>query len=186
MLSSLSKAFIAQAETEVTAHKEQAGPLARVAINLIVVYPLFGDIFWAKLCELIGCWAAGIMPPESTEIEVIYEPGRTVVEKLSELPEKQRLKRVGAKAEEALDAQMMRITGVLRLYFTMMFEESEVPLTPQYTRGRLWAYLAHMLSDEMVLKRPIAPEAIYGELEHVLSNERFVDICHSRSRCWGT
>ena len=160
LLSSLSKAFIAQAETEVTAHKEQAGPLARVAVNLIIAYPLFGEIFWAKLCELIGCWAAGVMPRETTEYET--ESGVTVVEKLSEMDEKQRLKRVGARKEEALDVQMMRITGVLRLYFTMLFEDCPNPLAPQYRTGRFWVYLSHMLSDEIVLKRPIAPEAIYG------------------------
>jgi nucleoporin GLE1 len=101
------------------------------------------------------------MPRETTQIEI--EPGNVIVEKMSELPEKQKLKRVGAKAEEGLEVQMMRVTGVLRLYFTMLFEDSAVPLPPQYRKGRWWAYLATVLNDEMVLKRPIAPEAIYGE-----------------------
>ena len=60
---------------------------------------------------------------------------------------------------------------MLRLYFTvrccsrivLLFENSLVSLPPQYRRGRLWAYLPQMLSDEMVLERPIAPEEIYGQ-----------------------
>jgi len=49
LLSSLSKATLLQAETEVTASKAAAGPLAQVAANLLGALPHFSDIFYVKL-----------------------------------------------------------------------------------------------------------------------------------------
>lgn len=154
LLSSVSKAILLQAETEVTANKAQAGPLARVAVALIATYPLLGDIFWAKMCERVGCWAAGCEP-----LTLADESQETMGEKL-------RMKRWGMRAEEGQDVQTTRITGVLRLYFHMLFVSLDMqtpqPLPPQFRPGRFWMYLSQLLNNSIMLGRPVAAEAIYG------------------------
>ena len=156
LLSSVSKAILRQAETEVTANKAQAGPLARVAMSLIATYPLLGDIFWAKMCESVGCWAAGC------------EPETLPDEKHDELSEKVRVKRWGMRLEEAQDVQTTRIAGVLRLYFSMLFVSLDIqtqqPLPSQFRPGRFWMYLSQLLNNATMLGRPVAAEAIYGQL----------------------
>lgn len=155
LLSSLAKAMIAQAETEVTANKAQAAPLARVAIGLMGIYPLLGEIFWAKLCEFIGCWAAGVeaIPLDDEDSDA--------------LPEKERLKRCGSRPEESVDDQTTRISGVLRLYFSMLSAAVDLP-SPQplpvpFRPARYWLYLSQLLNNEIVLSNSIAAEAIYGK-----------------------
>lgn len=159
LLSSVAKAILSQAETEVTANKAQAGPLARVSIALISTYPLLGDIFWAKMCERIGCWVVGC------------EPITLADESQDTLPEKLRMKRWGMKAEEGQDVQTTRITGVLRLYFRMLFVSLDMqtpqPLLSQFRPGRFWLYLSQLLNNSIMLSRPVAAEAIYGQFYYL-------------------
>ena len=169
LLSSLSKSFISQAETEVTAHKEQALLLARVAISLVVVYPFLGDIFWAKLCELTGCWAAGV---ENLLLDD---------ERFENLSEKEKMKRSGVRKDESSEGQTIRIAGVLRLYFAMIIAALDIPISqplpPQFRPGRYWLYLSHLLNSERTLGKTVAPEAIYG-MFHSNSNEvTYLTIC---------
>lgn len=145
-LSSLAKIIIRQAEAEVTAHKEQAVPLAKLAVSLIARDSLFADIFWAKLCDLVGCWIA---PAAASSHDA---PDG----------EKQYLKLWSRRPDELQDAQTMRITGVLRLYFHMLLVPVQSQLPPPYRPARLWAYLATLLANPALLERAVAPEAIYG------------------------
>ncbi|KAH8110204.1 GLE1-like protein-domain-containing protein [Phellopilus nigrolimitatus] len=157
LLSSFAKTIILQAETEVTAHKAQAGPLARVAVALIATYPILGNIFWAKLCERAGCWASGIAP-------VMLED-----ETQESLSEKQKRKRWGARLEESQEEKATRLSGVMRLYFHMLFVsldmETREPLPLPFRPGRYWLYLAQLLNNKAMLGKPVAPEIIYVALD---------------------
>lgn len=182
LLSSLAKIIIRQAETEITAHKEQAGPLAQVAVNLIAAYPHLADIFWAKLCELVGCWIAPHEPPLS-HIDVL--DGKT------QLSDKQRAKIWSVREDEAQDTQTIRITGVLRLYCQMLFVPVANPLPPLFRPSRYWAYLAQLFSSPGLLRRPVAPEAIYGASCLPFSQHDYMTHIHSwaysgTGRRWNT
>jgi len=166
LLSSISKAVLSQAETEVTAHKAAAKPLARVIVGLIAAYPPLGEIFWARMIGSIGVWAVGGTEPSLIEVD------DTTGER-HQLDVKGKLKRWGTRQDEATDAYVARVTGVLRLYFEMLFVEADgmnlgnVQLQPQYRPTRLWAYLAQLINNEGMLKRAAAPEAIYVGLDSV-------------------
>ncbi|EJD07877.1 uncharacterized protein FOMMEDRAFT_164723 [Fomitiporia mediterranea MF3/22] len=157
LLASFAKAVVAQAETEVTAHKAQAGPLARVAVSLISAYPALGDIFWARLCARAGCWAAGVEP------EVVEN------EQWQTLPDKEKRKRWGAREDENLEEKMTRISGILRLYFSMMFISVTVPMKEPmpmaFRPARFWLYLSQLLDNQKMIEKPVAPEIIYVALD---------------------
>ena len=153
LLSSLAKTIIRQAEAEVTANKESAIPLAKVAINLISAYPLLGEIFWAKLCELEGCWIAPVEPSDIDPVDG------------SKLTEKQYTKVWSKRQEEIQDHQIIRITGVLRLYFHMLFIPVMTPLPPPFRPSRFWSYFTHLLSAPGLIQRPLAAEALSGKLK---------------------
>jgi len=163
LLSSVSKALIAQAETEVTANKAAAKPLARVAITLIAAYPLLADIFWARVIGSVGVWAVGATEPSPAEVDENTGSEQP-------LSEKDKLKRWGMRPDEGTDVYVARVTGVLRLYFEMMFVEydglgNNATQLPAHLRpSRLWAYLAQIINHEGMLARVVAPEAIYGVL----------------------
>lgn len=154
LLASFAKAVIAQAETEVTAHKAQAKPLARVAVSLIIAYPALGDIFWARLIARAGCWMAGI------------EPSLLENEQMSTLTDKEKRKRWGAREQEGLEEKMTRLSGVLRLYFHMLFVSMNTsttsPLPPPFRPGRYWLYMSQLLNNASMLGRAVAAEIIYG------------------------
>lgn len=152
LLSSFAKAVILQAETEVTANKAQAGPLARVAIGMIAAFPQLGDLFWAKLCERAGCWAAGVEPIPLPE------------EDRSALTDKIKRKRWGDRPDDNLEDKVLRIAGVMRVYFAMLFVAMDAaqPLPPAFRPWRFWLYLSQLLNNPPMLAKPAAPEIIYG------------------------
>ena len=154
LLASFAKAVIAQAETEVTAHKAQAKPLARVAVALIITYPALGDIFWARFVARAGCWMAGV------------EPSLLEGEQATSLSDKEKRKRWGARQDEGLEEKMMRLSGVLRLYFHMLFVSMNLavkdPLPLPFRPGRFWMYMAQLLNNAPMLGRAVAAEIIYG------------------------
>lgn len=156
LLASFAKAIIAQAETEVTAHKAQAKPLARVAVSLIIAYPALGDIFWARLIARAGCWIAAV------------EPSLLEGEQSSSLSDKEKRKRWGAREQEGLEEKMTRLSGVLRLYFHMLFVSMSVPtkgpMPVPFRPGRFWMYMAQLLNNTPMLARAVAPEIIYGTI----------------------
>jgi len=164
LLSSISKAVLSQAETEVTAHKAAARPLAQVIIALIAAYPLLGEIFWARMIGSIGVWAVGGIEPSLIEVD-------DATGERHELDGKEKLRRWGMRHDEPTDAYVSRVAGVLRLYFEMLFVETDganfgnVQLQPQFRPARLWAYLAQLINHDGMLKRVVAPEAICVALD---------------------
>lgn len=64
MLSSLAKAFLLQAETEVTAKPSTAFPLARLILKIVELgHTAFPDVFMSRLLGRSGGWALGTTMP---------------------------------------------------------------------------------------------------------------------------
>ena len=109
----------------------------------------------------IGVWAVGGIEPSLIEVD-------DATGERHELDAKGKLRRWGMREEEPTDAYVSRVAGVLRLYFEMLFVEMDglnlgnMQLQPQFRPARLWAYLAQLINHEGMLKRVVAPEAIYG------------------------
>jgi nucleoporin GLE1 len=61
---SLSKAILLQAETEATAEKRSAGPLAEVTASLLHRLPTYSYILFAKLVQRAGGWAVPCVMPQ--------------------------------------------------------------------------------------------------------------------------
>ncbi|KAH6909820.1 GLE1-like protein-domain-containing protein [Coprinopsis sp. MPI-PUGE-AT-0042] len=70
LCSSLAKAIILQAETEVTAEKKAAIPLARVTFNLLTsLDAVFREVFWAKLVQRTGGWVIPSIVPGQADVD---------------------------------------------------------------------------------------------------------------------
>lgn len=150
LLSSLAKTIFLQAETEVTAEKRSAGPLARVAANLLGELEEFADIFWAKLCQRVGGWAVPIVVPLTDTDGTAFD-------------EAQRAKVLGyLSPDEPLAEYSARITGIMRVYFHILCAPVSKPLGPMLSLPRLWTYISRLMSDKQLLINPVAPELLYG------------------------
>ena len=163
LLASFSKSIIAQAETEVSAHKSQARPLARICVALISAYPGFGDIFWARLCARAGCWAAGVEP-------VLLED-----ETSDSISDKEKQKRWGSLPEEGSEEKMMRIAGIMRLYFSILSISMEPtanqPMPIPFRPARYWMYLSQLLNNSTMLEKSVAAEILYGMCHNFNNND---------------
>ena len=162
LLASFSKSIIAQAETEVSAHKSQARPLARICVALISAYPELGDIFWARLCARAGCWAAGVEP-------VLLED-----ETSDSISDKEKQKRWGSLPEEGSEEKMMRIAGIMRLYFSILSISMEPtanqPMPIPFRPARYWMYLSQLLNNSTMLEKSVAAEILYGMCHNFNNN----------------
>ncbi|KAI0795044.1 GLE1-like protein-domain-containing protein [Abortiporus biennis] len=153
ILSSLSKAILNQAETEVTAEKRSAIPLAQVTVNLLWSLDSFPDIFWTKLCQRTGGW-----PVPYVVASTDYD-GTT-------LTEEARVKALGYKSkEEPLSEYISRVSGIMRVYFHILFLETPKPLDPAFRTTRFWIYFSRILSQPNLLQSPVAPQILYAALD---------------------
>ncbi|KAF9062977.1 hypothetical protein BDP27DRAFT_1393990 [Rhodocollybia butyracea] len=64
LLSSLAKALVLQAETEITAEKRSAIPLAQVTFNCLERLEGFSEVLYAKMTQRIGPWLVPCPIPE--------------------------------------------------------------------------------------------------------------------------
>jgi nucleoporin GLE1 len=167
LLSSLSKAILLQAETEVTASKEAAGQLAQVAANLLGALPHFSDIFYAKLVQRAGGWAVPTTIP-STDIDVDYVTRAT---KPIEFTQATRDKAMGYRlmdggARETQGEYIVRVAGIMRVYFLVLVRATvDAPLERMWQTPRYWAYFARMMGgavDIAEVGSAVAPEVLYG------------------------
>ena len=94
------------------------------------------------------------------------EPSLLEDEQSSQLSDKEKRKRWGAREQEGLEEKRTRISGVLRLYFHMLFVSMSVPMKdpmpPPFRPGRFWMYMAQLLNNAPMLGRSVAAEIIYG------------------------
>ena len=152
-MSSLAKAILTQAETEVTAEKKSAIPLARLTVNLLMALDVFADIFWAKLCQRAGGWPIPIAVPAKD------------VDGTAFTPQTQR-KAHGFRDSDELESigdYTSRVTGILRVYFTVLVLPANQPLNPLFRTPRYWTYFSRMLNDPQLLENPTAAQVMFSK-----------------------
>ncbi|KAG2360566.1 GLE1-like protein-domain-containing protein [Suillus spraguei] len=137
-LSSLAKAILLQAETEVTAEKRSAIPLAMVAARLLGTLEGFADIFFAKLVQRSGGWPVPSAIPSTDSDGTAWD-------------ELERTKAMGYRTNdnqrETLSDHVMR------------------PLDRMFQLPRFWTYFARMIGDERLLETAVAAQVLYAALD---------------------
>lgn len=152
-LSSLAKAILLQAETEVTAEKRSAIPLAMVAARLLGTLHGFPDIFFAKLVQRSGGWPVPTAIPSTDSDGTAWD-------------EEQRTKAMGYRVNdnqrESLSDHVMRVSGMMRVYFLILAAPVPQPLEKMFQLPRFWTYFARMMGDERLLETVVAAEVLHG------------------------
>lgn len=158
LCSSLAKSILLQAETEVTAKKVSAGPLAQVTFNLLDTLDSFPSIFFAKLVQRCGGWPIPIIIPNK-EVNGEPWPSREAYIKALGL----RKSASGGEGLESTEEYSNRVSAVMRVYFQILkIRPVSKPLDRQYHVSRFWAWFARMMNDIGLLKAAVAPELIYS------------------------
>ncbi|KAF8984490.1 GLE1-like protein-domain-containing protein [Cyathus striatus] len=166
LLSSLSKAIIEQAETEVTAEKRSSVPLAQATWNLLGVLPGFADVLWAKLVQRVGGWAVPCTIPGETDFDGHkWTPG-------------EREKAMGYRKSQTGDGTessaefTTRVCGIMRVYFGILRCSAEgmggKPVDrslKMFTLPRYWIWFARMLGQRALLGTGVAAQLIYTALD---------------------
>ncbi|KAJ6504636.1 GLE1-like protein-domain-containing protein [Mycena vitilis] len=165
LLSSLAKILLMQAETEVTAEKKAAIPLAQVAFTLLDRLENFPDVFFAKLMQRCGGWPIPCAVPDADF------DGRAWTD------EAERMKMMGYRksAQQEQGAApllehtveyMNRVAGLMRLYFHILRIPPQTrPMHHMFQLPRCWTWFARILSDFSLLESPVAAQLIYVGLD---------------------
>jgi nucleoporin GLE1 len=160
-LSSLSKAILLQAETEVTAEKKSAIPLSIVTAHLLQRLPGFDEILWAKLIQRTGGWAVPIAIPKDADGD--GTPWEN---------DAQRRKVMGYRNEEGESEYVTRIAGIMRVYFMTMWAPVEIdqPLEKLYQTPRFWMWFSRVLRsfDGELVETAAGAEVIAGALHSLV------------------
>jgi nucleoporin GLE1 len=175
LLSALAKAILLQAETEVTASKAAAVPLAVVTKNLLSTLPHFEDVLFAKLVQRVGAWGVPTSLPR-TDINLDGTDSNEPFEEVSarkamgyrDVPSHKDDE--GKKVEEQREPQgeyILRVAGIMRVYFLVLLGAGGVPDRPMQGRmwqtGRFWGYFARMLGGYVGgMGSAVAAEILYG------------------------
>jgi len=138
-LYTLAKAVLLQAEQEVTAKLDTAGPLSRVCVNLLTL-PGFADVLWARLVARSGGWIIGKY--------VEKQPGQ-------DAKAFQKLNGILNEDETQLDRQT-RITGLIQLYFAVCIAKTAAPLPVEFRPQRIWNFFARILGDKRLMKQTMS------------------------------
>ena len=146
-----------QAETEVTAEKRSALPLARVTATLLPNIESFGDFFWSKFCQRVGGWAIPIVVPKH---DITGAP----------LDDAAHRKMRGYREDESFSEYLARVTGIMRVYFAILAMPVEGQMESRWRMGRVWTYLARMTSSPELLDSAVGAEIIYSMFYHQLSS----------------
>ncbi|KAH7915537.1 GLE1-like protein-domain-containing protein [Hygrophoropsis aurantiaca] len=156
LLSSLSKAILLQAETEVTAEKRSAIPLAQVTALLLGKLEGFADIFFAKLVQRCGGWPIpSVIPSTDSDGTAWNDIERT----------KAMGYRISDGKKESLSEYVMRVSGIMRVYFLILVAPVQQPLDKMFQLPRLWSYFARMLGDVRLLETAVAAEVLHAALD---------------------
>ena len=157
LLSSLTKAILLQAETEVTAEKRSAGPLAQVTFNLLDALEHFPEVFFAKLVQRVGGWPVPVVVP-STDYD--NRPWKD---------EEERVKAMGyRKGADGADVETVaeysaRVAGIMRVYFHILkIPPGQHALKPVFQLPRYWIWFARMMGEPGLLQTAVAPQIIYS------------------------
>jgi nucleoporin GLE1 len=147
-LSSLAKAILLQAETEVTAEKRSAKPLAQLTLNSIIALDGFSTVFWAKLCQRTGGWAVPA-PVPSKDADGMPFTSST------------RMKASGLREETSAD-YVARVAGIMRVYFSLLLLPPSSPLPREFHTPRLWMFIARLVGQPALLQSALAMELLSG------------------------
>lgn len=150
LLSSLSKAILLQAETEVTAEKRSAIPLAQVTANLLSSVERFCDVFWAKLCQRAGGWPVPYIITNTDSDNTPFDADT-------------RRKALGYRPNETQAEYATRVSGMMRVYFHVLMSPVENVLDPRFRLPRYWTFFARMLQQPQLLEAPVGPEVVFGK-----------------------
>ncbi|KAJ7486218.1 GLE1-like protein-domain-containing protein [Mycena galericulata] len=161
LLSSLGKTILLQAETEVTAEKKAAIPLAQVAFTLLDRLETFPDIFFAKLVQRCGGWPIPCVVPGADF------DGRSWAD------DAERAKMMGYRrsveadvVREPIVEYMNRVAGDMRLYFHILRIPPQTrPMHPMFQLPRCWTWFARIMGDYALLESPVAAQLIYTALD---------------------
>ncbi|KAI0001152.1 hypothetical protein BJV77DRAFT_972697 [Russula vinacea] len=148
-LSSLAKAILLQAETEVTAEKRSAKPLAQLTLNSMNVLDGFSAVFWAKLCQRTGDADGTPFTPAT------------------------RVKASGLREETSAD-HTARVAGIMRVYFSLILLPPSAPLPREFHMPRLWLFIARLVRQPALLQSSLATELLSIALEVGGSHARSV------------
>lgn len=150
-LSSLAKAILLQAETEVTAEKRSAKPLAQLALNSMNVLVGFSAVLWAKLCQRTGGWAIPAPVPSKDVDDTPFTPTT-------------RAKASGLREETSAD-HTARVAGIMRVYFSLLLLPPSAPLSREFHTPRLWTFIAQLVKQPALLQSSLATELLSVALE---------------------
>ncbi|KAH9965292.1 GLE1-like protein-domain-containing protein [Russula dissimulans] len=150
-LSSLAKAILLQAETEVTAEKRSAKPLAQLTLNTMNALDGFSAVFWAKLCQRTGGWAVPAPVPSKDADGTPFTPST-------------RMKASGLREETSAD-YVARVVGIMRVYFSLLLLLPSSPLSREFHTPRLWVFIARLVGQPALLQSSLAMELLSVALE---------------------
>ncbi|KAK7454072.1 Nuclear pore complex nucleoporin component [Stygiomarasmius scandens] len=154
LLSSLSKAFLLQAETEVTAEKKSVIPLAQVAFNCLDTLEGLPEVFFSKIHQRIGGWAIPFSLPEK-DFDGRPWTSNDEMRKVSG-------RREGESESEYTD----RVMGVMRLYFAVLrIKPVRQPLKGMWQLPRIWTWFARFMGEKGLLETPVGAQVLYVALD---------------------
>ncbi|KAF8066671.1 GLE1-like protein-domain-containing protein [Lyophyllum atratum] len=177
LLSSLSKAILLQAETEVTAEKKSAPPLAKVTFNLLETLEGFAETFFAKLVQRSGGWPLPYMVPGE---DIGPGPWKSDDERMRAMDRARKTAMGFRKSSDSDDLETTseytaRVSGIMRVYFCILkFPPQQKPLHPLFRLPRYWMWFSRLLKDRKLLETSIAPQLIYTALDVLGSHARRV------------
>ncbi|KAK7048672.1 GLE1-like protein-domain-containing protein [Favolaschia claudopus] len=173
LLSSLTKAILLQAETEVTAEKKAALPLAQVTFSLLERLDSFPDVFFAKLVQRCGGWPLPCRVPNTDHDGRPWDDEREHQKVSGYRKTALQSDKIGdedfVKKEvpfESVTEYMDRVAGIMRVYFHILkIPPRSKPLHPMFQLPRCWTWFARILGDRSLLESPVAAQLIYTGLD---------------------
>ncbi|KAG8905447.1 hypothetical protein FRB99_008944 [Tulasnella sp. 403] len=156
LLSSLAKAFLLQAEAEVTAKPNTAFPLAKLILILVDLgHPLLPEMFMARLVGRTGGWAVGAVVPR-------YE-GQ------SDDDYRKSLGYPPATSHETSTQFIDRLVGMMTLYAAILQTPPTSPggasVSHPFQIPRLWTLLARLVSTPQLVADRALPQVLYALIE---------------------
>ncbi|KAF9458130.1 GLE1-like protein-domain-containing protein [Collybia nuda] len=167
LLYSLAKAILLQAETEVTAEKRSAIPLAQVAFKLLEKLDGFAEIFFAKLTQRVGGWPIPAVIPTTDHDGTQWGADGDRIKAMG-----YRKSQIG-EGLETTGEYTARISGIMRLYFHILkIEPTYRPLHPMFQLPRYWVWVSRLMDERGLLETAIAPHLLYTALDVLGSHAR--------------
>ncbi|KAI6112286.1 GLE1-like protein-domain-containing protein [Pisolithus croceorrhizus] len=177
VLSALSKCILLQAETEVTAEKKSAFPLAAVTCALLhhpSLSDTFPEVFYAKMVQRTGGWGVPVVIPAHDVDGQVWTD--------NEKRKAMGYRRTGGEdgSEEGVWESSgeygTRIAGIMRVYFLVLGLSASVsPALPSagpvgrvqriFQLPRFWVYFSRMLGDERLLRTAVAAQILHAALD---------------------